>query len=195
MTEKRVVYVAMSADLIHPGHVNILKIARKTADKIGARVVVGLLTDAAIASYKRLPYMNYAQRKAVLESISFIDEVIPQDTLSYEGNIRLLKPAFVIHGDDWQTGAQTKTRQNVIEYLKRIGLWRAFGARLYRRHFIHAIKCERKGDWHQHQRALNLVSALACRQKAAAFDGDAFRLVGVDCGKGFCDEGRCACGI
>ena len=120
MTEKRVVYVAMSADLIHPGHVNILKIARKTADKIGARVVVGLLTDAAIASYKRLPYMNYAQRKAVLESISFIDEVIPQDTLSYEGNIRLLKPAFVIHGDDWQTGAQTKTRQNVIDTLKEL---------------------------------------------------------------------------
>lgn len=117
---KRAVYVAMSADLLHPGHINILKIARNYADKIKGKVVVGLLTDKAIASYKRLPYMNYTQRKAVLESIAFIDEIIPQDTLSYEANIRTLKPAFVIHGDDWKSGAQVKTRQNVIDTLNEL---------------------------------------------------------------------------
>ncbi|MGX2985111.1 phosphoenolpyruvate mutase [Helicobacter sp. 23-1048] len=111
----------MSADLIHPGHINILKIARDYATKIDGEVVVGLLTDKAIASYKRLPYMNYDQRKAVLESIALIDRVIPQDTLSYEGNIRALRPAFVIHGDDWQSGAQAKTRQNVIDTLNELG--------------------------------------------------------------------------
>lgn len=116
-----VVYVAMSADLIHPGHINILKIAKDYASKIKGEVVVGLLTDKAIASYKRLPYMNYEQRKAVLESIALIDRVIPQDTLSYEGNIRLLKPAFVIHGDDWKNGAQVKTRQNVLDTLAELG--------------------------------------------------------------------------
>lgn len=116
-----VVYVAMSADLIHPGHINILKIAKDYASKIKGEVVVGLLTDKAIASYKRLPYMNYEQRKAVLESIALIDRVIPQDTLSYEGNIRLLKPAFVIHGDDWKNGAQIKTRQNVLNTLAELG--------------------------------------------------------------------------
>lgn len=115
------VYVAMSADLIHPGHINILKIAKQHADEIDGEVVVGLLTDKAIASYKRLPYMNYEQRKAVLESIAFIDRVIPQDTLSYEGNIRALKPAFVIHGDDWKNGAQVKTRQNVLDTLEELG--------------------------------------------------------------------------
>ena len=117
----KVVYVAMSADLLHPGHINILKIAREYADKIKGEVVVGLLTDAAIASYKRLPYMNYEQRKAVLESIAFIDKIIPQDTLSYEANIRALKPAFVIHGDDWKSGAQVKTRQNVLDTLNELG--------------------------------------------------------------------------
>lgn len=117
----KVVYVAMSADLIHPGHINILKIAKDYASKIKGEVVVGLLTDKAIASYKRLPYMNYEQRKAVLESIALIDRVIPQDTLSYEGNIRLLKPAFVIHGDDWKSGAQVKTRQNVLDTLAELG--------------------------------------------------------------------------
>ena len=121
VADKRAVYVAMSADLLHPGHINILKIAREYADKIKGEVVVGLLTDAAIASYKRLPYMNYEQRKAVLESISFIDKIIPQDTLSYEANIRALKPAFVIHGDDWKSGAQVKTRQNVLDTLNELG--------------------------------------------------------------------------
>lgn len=112
----KIVYVAMSADLIHPGHINILK----TASSYG-KVIVGLLTDKAIASYKRLPYMNYEQRKDVIENIKYVSEVIPQDTLSYEQNLRKLKPDFVIHGDDWKNGPQEKTRQNVIETLKDIG--------------------------------------------------------------------------
>ncbi len=115
------VYVAMSADLLHPGHINILKIAREYADKISGEVVVGLLTDSAIASYKRVPYMNYEQRKAVIESLTYIDRVIPQTSLSYEPNIRTLKPRYVVHGDDWKSGAQAKTRQNVIDTLKELG--------------------------------------------------------------------------
>lgn len=112
----KIVYVAMSADLIHPGHINILK----TASTYG-KVIVGLLTDKAIASYKRLPYMNYEQRKDVIENIKYVSEVIAQDTLSYEQNLRKLRPDFVIHGDDWKNGPQEKTRQNVIETLKDIG--------------------------------------------------------------------------
>ena len=56
------VYVAMSADLFHPGHLNVIKVAREIGD-----VTVGLLTDEAIASYKRLPYLDYEQRAAVLQ--------------------------------------------------------------------------------------------------------------------------------
>ncbi|MDO7253866.1 phosphoenolpyruvate mutase [Helicobacter cappadocius] len=111
-----IVYVAMSGDLIHPGHINILKIASSYG-----KVIVGLLTDSAIASYKRLPYMNYDQRKAVIETIKYVDEVIPQNTLSYEENIRKIKPDFVVHGDDWKHGPQEKTRQNVIATLKELG--------------------------------------------------------------------------
>ena len=107
----------MSADLIHPGHINILKIARKYADEIDGKVVVGLLTDKAIASYKRLPYMNFKQRKIVLENIQYVDKVISQNTLSYEKNLRKLKPKYVVHGDDWQNEIQGNTRQNVIDTL------------------------------------------------------------------------------
>ncbi|WP_337203587.1 phosphoenolpyruvate mutase [Campylobacter sp. W0018] len=120
MNKTPTVYIAMSADLIHPGHINIMKLAREYADKINGKVVLGLLTDSAIASYKRLPYMNYEQRKIIVESMEFIDEVIPQNTLSYAENITKLKPRFVIHGDDWKDGPQKNERSNVIALLKEL---------------------------------------------------------------------------
>jgi phosphoenolpyruvate phosphomutase len=104
------VYVGMSADLIHPGHLNIINEARKLGD-----VTVGLLTDEAIASYKRLPYMSYEQRKIVVENIKGVTQVIPQTTLDYVPNLILLKPDFVVHGDDWKEGVQQQTRQRVID--------------------------------------------------------------------------------
>ena len=107
------VYVGMSADLLHPGHMNILKVARNYGD-----VIVGLLTDSAIASYKRLPYMSFDQRLAVIENIKGVSRVIAQETLDYIPNLRLLRPNFVVHGDDWKTGVQANTRQAVIDVLK-----------------------------------------------------------------------------
>lgn len=107
------VYVGMSADLVHPGHMNVLKVASEYGE-----VTVGLLTDSAIASYKRLPYMTYEQRKEVIENIKGVKEVIPQDTLDYRPNLELVKPDIVVHGDDWKEGVQSQTRQQVIDILK-----------------------------------------------------------------------------
>lgn len=104
------VYIGMSADLIHPGHLNIIDQARKLGE-----VTVGLLTDKAIASYKRLPYMSYEQRKIVIENIKGVKEVIPQESLDYVPNLLKVKPDFVVHGDDWKEGVQKKTRQRVID--------------------------------------------------------------------------------
>jgi len=77
------VYVGMSADLIHPGHLNIINNAKQYGE-----VVVGLLTDKAIASYKRLPVLTYHQRKIVVESIKGVSEVVPQETLDYVPNLK-----------------------------------------------------------------------------------------------------------
>jgi len=106
----------MSADLVHPGHMNILKVAAELGE-----VTVGLLTDKAIASYKRLPYMTYEQRKAIIENIKGVKVVIPQDTLDYRPNLELVKPDVVVHGDDWKEGVQAKTRQQVIDTLAQWG--------------------------------------------------------------------------
>jgi len=110
------VYVGMSADLIHPGHINIMKEAAKLGE-----VTVGLLTDKAIASYKRLPFLTYEQRKIVIEQIKGVHDVVPQFTLDYSSNLREIKPDYVVHGDDWGSGVQAGTRQKVIETLNEWG--------------------------------------------------------------------------
>jgi phosphoenolpyruvate phosphomutase / 2-hydroxyethylphosphonate cytidylyltransferase len=110
------VYVGMSADLVHPGHINIIKEAVALGD-----VTIGLLTDKAIASYKRLPYLSYEQRKIVIENISGVKQVIPQEALDYVPNLKKIKPDIVVHGDDWKTGLQQKTRQDVIDTLSEWG--------------------------------------------------------------------------
>lgn len=114
--EQKTVYVGMSADIIHPGHLNILH----EASKYG-RVVVGVLTDEAIASYKRLPYLDYEQRSLVVSNLKGVDEVIPQFTLDYRPNLEKVRPDFVVHGDDWKDGVQAKTRQQVIDKLAEWG--------------------------------------------------------------------------
>ncbi|MFC1920739.1 phosphoenolpyruvate mutase [Chloroflexota bacterium] len=112
----KTVYVGMVADVIHPGHLNIIS----EAEKLGS-VIVGLLTDEAVASYKRVPLFNYEQRKAIVESIKGVAKVVSQESLDYVPNLRKLKPDYVVHGDDWKEGVQKETRQKVIDALKEWG--------------------------------------------------------------------------
>lgn len=113
--EKKV-YVGMSVDLVHPGHINILKEAKKLGT-----VIVGLLTDEAIASYKRLPHMDFNSRKEIISSLKWVDKVIAQTTLDYVQNLEKIKPHYVVHGDDWKNGIQAETRNKVIKTLSKWG--------------------------------------------------------------------------
>lgn len=106
------VYVGMCADLIHHGHINIIKEAKQYG-----KVVVGLLTDRAILSYKRIPALSYEQRKIIVENIDGVCEVVPQDSLDYTDNLKIIRPDYVVHGDDWKTGPQEKIRESVIKTL------------------------------------------------------------------------------
>ncbi len=103
----------MSADLVHPGHINIIREASKLGD-----VYIGLLTDKAISSYKRVPLMSWEQRAEVVGSLGLVKKVVPQETLDYVPNLKKYKPDFVVHGDDWRSGVQRKTRSAVLETLK-----------------------------------------------------------------------------
>lgn len=113
---KKIVYVPMAADIIHPGHLNIIK----EASKLGY-VMVGLYTDKAIASYKRVPFMNYEQRKIIVEGLKGVDEVVPQNEKEYENNLLKYKPHFLVHGNDWSEGPLSKGRQRAIELMQTWG--------------------------------------------------------------------------
>lgn len=112
----KLVYVPMAADIIHPGHINILK----KAASLG-RVVVGLFTDEAIRGYKPEPCMNYEQRKAVVESLKYVDEVTPQHTKDYADNLRRYRPDYMVHGTDWREGPLADVRQKAIDLMAEWG--------------------------------------------------------------------------
>ena len=112
----KIVYVAMSADFIHHGHMNIIEKARTLG-----KVVIGLLTDKAISEHKRIPYLNYKQRKKIISNIVGVEKIISQDTRSYTKNLKLIKPDFVVHGDDWKEGFRKNVRQEVIDLLQEWG--------------------------------------------------------------------------
>ena len=111
---KKFSYVALSADILNKGHINILKVANKYG-----KVIVGLLTDSAIASYKKLPYLNFEQRMIVVKNIKYVYKVVPQNTLDNKENLIKYKPHFVVHGDDWKKGFLKKTRSQVLKVLSK----------------------------------------------------------------------------
>ena len=111
---KKIVYVPLAADILHEGHLNILRIASNYG-----KVIVGLLTDAAIIQYKNLPFFDYDQRFKIVSNLKFVDKVVPQDSWNYRLILNFIKPDFFVHGDDWKKGVQSKIRLEVIKELKK----------------------------------------------------------------------------
>lgn len=114
--KSKAVYMCFSADMLHSGHINIIK----KATKLG-KLIVGILSDEAVASYKRFPLVPYSERKELMRNINGVNEVVFQDTLSYANNLRKYKPDFVVHGDDWKIGFQKPIRDEVLSVLKEWG--------------------------------------------------------------------------
>ena len=113
---ERTVYMCFSTEYIHSGHMAIINKAKRLG-----RLIVGVLSDEAVASYKRFPLIPFEERKALLENIAGVERVVIQDTLSYAQNLRELKPDYVVHGDDWCEGFQKPIRQEVIDILAEYG--------------------------------------------------------------------------
>lgn len=116
---KKIVYIGMSTDILHSGHINVINEGCKHGD-----VIIGLLSDKAIAKYKRVPIVPFEERKKVFENIKGVVEVVEQKDLDYTENLEQIRPDFVIHGDDWKSGVQKEIRQKVIDTLS------AWGGRL-----------------------------------------------------------------
>lgn len=110
------VYIAIGADIIHAGHLNVINKGAELGE-----VIVGLLTDEAIASYKRVPIFTYEVRKTIFENIKNVSKVVKQETIDYTENLEKIKPDYVIHGDDWREGPQKLIREKVIQKLNEWG--------------------------------------------------------------------------
>ncbi len=112
----RTVYMCFSTDIIHSGHIAIIR----KAQRLG-RLIVGVLSDEAVASYKRFPLVTFDDRKAMIENISGVWQVVEQKTLSYKSVLEELKPDYVVHGDDWREGFQKPVRDEVVSVLAAYG--------------------------------------------------------------------------
>src|SRR5574344_2836043 len=110
------VYLGMIGDIMHPGLIHIIEEGTKYGE-----VIVGLFTDKASATHSRLRYMNYEQRKLVVQSIKGVSEVFPQDEWSYVPNLLKYRPDYIIHGDDWKEGSELELRKATFEAMKEIG--------------------------------------------------------------------------
>lgn len=111
--KNKTVYMCFSADVIHSGHIAIIKKAKELGE-----LTIGVLSDEAIAGYKRFPMIPFAERVALFENIVGVDKVVEQKELSYVETLKKLKPNYVVHGDDWKEGFQKPIREEVIETLK-----------------------------------------------------------------------------
>ena len=114
--KKPLVYIGLAADNVHHGHMKLLETARNYGE-----IVIGLLTDSVVAEYKRVPYLNYEQRKKILLNLKGVVSVVPQNEYDYEKNILKYKPDFMIHGDDWKQGYGKTLRSNALKALKKCG--------------------------------------------------------------------------
>lgn len=114
--EERTVYMCFSTDVLHSGHIALLR----KAQKLG-KVIVGVLSDEAVVTYKRYPLLPFEERKALFESIAGISRIVKQETLSYRENLEKYHPTYVVHGDNWVTGIQKPIRDEVCEILATYG--------------------------------------------------------------------------
>jgi len=114
--KEKTVYIGLSAESIHHGHINLIEIGRKYG-----RIIVGLLTDRALANHKSLPLLTYEQRKKIVINLQGVSGVTPQEEWDYSTNLKKIKPNYMVHGDDWISGSQLNLRKNAIKTLKIFG--------------------------------------------------------------------------
>ena len=115
-TESKTVYIAFATEILHAGHIELIKKARRLG-----KLIIGVLSDEAVASYRRFPLVSYADRRAMFENIAGVYKVVEQKTISHRENLERYKPDIVVHGDDWRTGFQKPIRDEAVSVLASYG--------------------------------------------------------------------------
>lgn len=153
---QRTVYLCFSTDILHSGHMAIIRKAKHLG-----RLIIGVMTDDAVARYKRMPLVPYSERRAMFENITGVYRVVPQETLSYRENLEKYRPTFVVHGDDWRTGVQKPIRDEAVSVLV------SYGGQLVEYPYMHDQKFDEIEKRLSSQRALPDVRRAALRMQIA----------------------------
>lgn len=114
--ENRTVYMCFSTDVLHSGHINIIR----RAERLG-KLIIGVLSDEAVIGYKRFPLLLASERMVMFKNIIGVYMVVEQKTLSYKENLERYQPTYVVHGDDWASGFQKPIRDEVVSVLASYG--------------------------------------------------------------------------
>ncbi len=112
----KTVYMLFATDVIHEGHINVVKEAKKYGKVIG-----GVLCDAAMIRFNRFPTVSFDERVSMVKDIPEVDKVIVQNETLYENTLRKIKPDYVIHGDNWCEGPEKAIRDNAIRVMNELG--------------------------------------------------------------------------
>lgn len=112
----KTVYTCFCTDIIHDGHLNIIKQARKYG-----RVIVGALSDAALIRYNKFPTLSFEERKKLYETLDGVEQVVIQDSVMYDDVMEKLHPDYVVHGDNWREGPESAIRDNVLKCIETYG--------------------------------------------------------------------------
>ena len=116
MSKDKLVYMCMSTDVIHGGHIKIINKAKKLG-----KLIIGVLSDEAVTTFKKFPLVPFEERKTLYENLDGVYKVVEQKDLSYRENLLKYKPDYVVHGDNWVTGYQEPVRKEVLEILASYG--------------------------------------------------------------------------
>ena len=95
----RIIFTNGCFDIIHRGHVELLKFCKTLGDK----VIVGINSDKSIKTNKgdKRPINNQSDRLSILESIRYVDEVIIFDETTPHEIIKRIKPDVIVKGGDY----------------------------------------------------------------------------------------------
>ena len=115
MNEKTV-YACFCTDIIHEGHLNIIREAKKYG-----KLTIGVLCDSEMVRYTRYLTKDTEERVKMVEKLDDVENVIVQRSLLYEDVIHKLKPDYVIHGSNWQTGPMSRIREHLLSLLTEYG--------------------------------------------------------------------------
>ena len=112
----KTVYMLFATDVIHEGHMNVVREAKKYGKVIG-----GVLCDSAMVRFNRFPTVSFDERLQMVKDIPEVDEVVIQNETLYESILRQVKPDYVIHGDNWCEGPEKAIRDNAFKVMEELG--------------------------------------------------------------------------